>query len=331
MSCTPKRSAKVARIKRLAKTHQGSGIIYASTRKAVEQVTSELRALGLAVSAYHAGLSDSARVKAQEEFMAGRTQMIVATNAFGMGIDKPDIRFVAHYQDARFDRGLLSGDRARRTRWPAFVLCFAVQLRRQKHPRFLHRRVLPDPRARSEHLQCPGLNRPQAYRTFSGGNCQACRRSQRNGRSVGALPARTRRDTSPARRRLSATDRQTNLRRGKEAWLEPRPALVGPRASRPHLPVVESPAAEVPPAARAASSCLTVFQQPAFASTPADVTRRAALERRKLREIIEFCYTEILLSRAHTGLLRRSTSRAPMRHLRKLLATLAGADPADQR
>src|SRR6185295_15750885 len=95
---TEKEREKVARIKRLAKTHEGSGIIYASTRKAVEQVTSELRALGLQVSAYHAGLSDSARVKAQEEFMAGRTQMIVATNAFGMGIDKPDIRFVAHYQ-----------------------------------------------------------------------------------------------------------------------------------------------------------------------------------------------------------------------------------------
>src|SRR6185295_1148065 len=96
---TEKEREKVARIKRLAKTHHpGSGIIYASTRKAVEQVTSELRALGLQVSAYHAGLSDAARVKAQEEFMAGRTQMIVATNAFGMGIDKPDIRFVAHYQ-----------------------------------------------------------------------------------------------------------------------------------------------------------------------------------------------------------------------------------------
>ena len=89
---------KFAHIRRMAKTHEGSGIIYASTRKAVEQVTVELREYGLGVTAYHAGMNDAVRVKAQEEFMAGRTQMIVATNAFGMGIDKPDIRFVAHYQ-----------------------------------------------------------------------------------------------------------------------------------------------------------------------------------------------------------------------------------------
>src|ERR1051325_9003906 len=95
---TEKEREKVARIKRLAKTHQGSGIIYASTRKSVEQLAADLQVQGLSGSAYHAGLSDSARIKAQDDFMAGRTEMIVATNAFGMGIDKPDIRFVAHYQ-----------------------------------------------------------------------------------------------------------------------------------------------------------------------------------------------------------------------------------------
>ena len=89
---------KIARIKRLANEHEGSGIIYASTRKAVEQVSRQLRDEGLRVAAYHAGMSDSIRVKAQEDFMLGHKQMIVATNAFGMGIDKPDIRFVAHYQ-----------------------------------------------------------------------------------------------------------------------------------------------------------------------------------------------------------------------------------------
>src|SRR2546421_3738659 len=95
---TEKEREKIGRIKRLAKAHNGSGIIYASTRKAVEQVATELEMQGLRVTAYHAGMSDSVRVKAQEDFMTGRTQMIVATNAFGMGIDKADIRFVAHYQ-----------------------------------------------------------------------------------------------------------------------------------------------------------------------------------------------------------------------------------------
>ena len=95
---TPREREKISRIKRLASSHSGSGIIYASTRKAVEQVGSRLKELGLSVVTYHAGMSDGQRIKAQEDFMTGRKQMIVATNAFGMGIDKAEIRFVVHYQ-----------------------------------------------------------------------------------------------------------------------------------------------------------------------------------------------------------------------------------------
>ena len=95
---TEKEKEKISRIRHLAQKSGGSGIVYASTRKAVEQVGRELKSAGLKVSTYHAGMSDGIRIKAQEDFMSGRTQMIVATNAFGMGIDKPDIRFVAHYQ-----------------------------------------------------------------------------------------------------------------------------------------------------------------------------------------------------------------------------------------
>ncbi|HEX8774390.1 MAG TPA: RecQ family ATP-dependent DNA helicase [Pyrinomonadaceae bacterium] len=96
---TQKEREKITQIRALASTHAGgSGIIYTSTRKAVEQVTTKLRAAGLSLVAYHAGMEDNERTRAQEDFMTGRSQMIVATNAFGMGIDKPDIRFVAHYQ-----------------------------------------------------------------------------------------------------------------------------------------------------------------------------------------------------------------------------------------
>ncbi|HEX5874969.1 MAG TPA: ATP-dependent DNA helicase RecQ [Pyrinomonadaceae bacterium] len=95
---TEREKQKIAEIRRLAKTTGGSGIIYAATRKAVEQVGDKLKGAGLSVSTYHAGMTDSIRIKAQDDFMSGRTQMIVATNAFGMGIDKPDIRFVVHYQ-----------------------------------------------------------------------------------------------------------------------------------------------------------------------------------------------------------------------------------------
>ena len=93
---TQKEREKITHTKALA-ARGGSGIIYTSTRKAVEQVTTHLREAGLRVVAYHAGMNDAERSHAQDEFMSGRMQMIVATNAFGMGIDKPDIRFVTHY------------------------------------------------------------------------------------------------------------------------------------------------------------------------------------------------------------------------------------------
>jgi len=95
---TEREREKIVQIKRLAKSHPGSGIIYTATRKAVEQVGAKLLEAGLSVAMYHAGMTDAQRIQAHEEFMTGKKQMIVATNAFGMGIDKPDIRFVAHYQ-----------------------------------------------------------------------------------------------------------------------------------------------------------------------------------------------------------------------------------------
>ena len=94
---TQKEREKITHIKALAASSGGSGIIYTSTRKAVEQVAGRLQGAGLNVIGYHAGMDEAARTKAQDDFMSGRTQMIVATNAFGMGIDKPDIRFVVHH------------------------------------------------------------------------------------------------------------------------------------------------------------------------------------------------------------------------------------------
>jgi ATP-dependent DNA helicase RecQ len=93
---TQKEREKITHIKALA-SPGGSGIIYTSTRKAVEQVAGRLQGAGLNVIGYHAGMDEAARTKAQDDFMSGRAQMIVATNAFGMGIDKPDIRFVVHH------------------------------------------------------------------------------------------------------------------------------------------------------------------------------------------------------------------------------------------
>ena len=78
---------------------QGSGIIYCATRKLVEQLTAFLqeRFPKRTIRAYHAGMESELRKKNQEDFMSNAGAVVVATNAFGMGINKPDIRFVVHY------------------------------------------------------------------------------------------------------------------------------------------------------------------------------------------------------------------------------------------
>ncbi len=76
---------------------QENGIIYCSTRKAVEQVTEELLHAGISACRYHAGLSDEERKAAQEDFQYDRVQVLIATNAFGMGIDKSNVRYIIHY------------------------------------------------------------------------------------------------------------------------------------------------------------------------------------------------------------------------------------------
>lgn len=77
--------------------YEQSGIIFCSTRKSVDSLSKELLNKGFSTEAYHAGYDSETRKKVQENFMFDRTKIIVATNAFGMGIDKPDVRFVIHY------------------------------------------------------------------------------------------------------------------------------------------------------------------------------------------------------------------------------------------
>ncbi|MBS1150825.1 MAG: ATP-dependent helicase RecQ, partial [Myxococcaceae bacterium] len=75
---------------------EGSGVIYCSTRKQAEGLHEALQKKKVPVVLYHAGMEDEARKVAQDQFMSTPNSVAVATNAFGMGIDKPDIRFVAH-------------------------------------------------------------------------------------------------------------------------------------------------------------------------------------------------------------------------------------------
>ena len=78
-----------------------SGIVYCATRKAVEQVCDNLIRAGIDATRYHAGLSDEERKENQEKFQYDTCPVMVATNAFGMGIDKSNVRFVIHYQMPR--------------------------------------------------------------------------------------------------------------------------------------------------------------------------------------------------------------------------------------
>lgn len=75
-----------------------SGIIYAATRKEVDRIYHLLKKFGFSIGRYHGGLKENERTAMQEAFLYDRLQLIVATNAFGMGINKSNVRFVIHYQ-----------------------------------------------------------------------------------------------------------------------------------------------------------------------------------------------------------------------------------------
>jgi ATP-dependent DNA helicase RecQ len=83
---------------RMLREVSGTAIVYAATRLGVEDARDALAGLGVRVEAYHAGLPPEERTQVQERFMAGACRVVVATNAFGMGIDKPDVRLVIHLQ-----------------------------------------------------------------------------------------------------------------------------------------------------------------------------------------------------------------------------------------
>ena len=82
----------------LARFPDQSGIIYCATRKTVDRLSAVLAGAQYSVAAYHAGMDADARKTAQDRFLSGERKLMVATNAFGLGIDKPDIRFVIHFQ-----------------------------------------------------------------------------------------------------------------------------------------------------------------------------------------------------------------------------------------
>lgn len=283
---TEKERHKIAHIKRLAKAHDGSGIIYAATRKAVEQVAVELQGQGLSVSAYHAGLSDGARVKAQEEFMAGRTQMIVATNAFGMGIDKPDIRFVAHYQmPGSIEAYYQEIGRGGRDGLPSSCVLLFNYPDKNTHDFFIEGSYPSAETVRNVYnaLVATGLKRIELSAA------EIAKRAGANNQMA-------------VQSALYMLERAGHLERSasaeRRAAVDQPPPWANATASTGTAGVSPAPSASqvtnTRDSARRARSIVMLDTAPAtkLRVEPGDVARRASLERRKLREMIEFCYTE---------------------------------------
>ena len=88
---------KLGQLLRVVEGVKGVGIIYVRTRDGVEQLASALTEKGIPATFYHGGMDASERTRRQEEWMTGKKPIMVATNAFGMGIDKADVRFVVHW------------------------------------------------------------------------------------------------------------------------------------------------------------------------------------------------------------------------------------------
>ncbi len=97
ITATDKAAQKDERMKAVIAAHK-TGIIYCATRKKVDSVSETLASWGIKCVAYHGGMSDQERERAQEIFIHRKADVAVATNAFGMGIDRSDVRFVIHYE-----------------------------------------------------------------------------------------------------------------------------------------------------------------------------------------------------------------------------------------
>jgi ATP-dependent DNA helicase RecQ len=257
---TEKDKEKISRIRALAQRIPGSGIIYASTRKAVEQVGAKLKAVNLRVSEYHAGMSDGVRVKAQEDFMNGRTQMIVATNAFGMGIDKPDIRFVVHYQmPGSIEAYYQEIGRAGRDGLPSTCVLLFNYADKNTHDFFIEGSY-PDFTVIK-----------QVYDTLAGTEL----------------------------RRIELSTAEIARRTGERNEMAVQSALyVLERAGH-----IQRTAPALNRGARGAQQGRSILMLDTVPATqlrvdPRDISRRGELERRKLRAMIDFCYTDYCY-RAH--------------------------------
>lgn len=135
----PKTNAYSNILEYLRKNPDYSGIIYCVSRAAVDQMTASLNIDGIEALPYHAGLSNKERTENQERFIIGGAKVIVATIAFGMGIDKPNVRFVIHYDLPRNIEGYYQETgRAGRDGETSDCILFFSYADRMKHEYFIN-------------------------------------------------------------------------------------------------------------------------------------------------------------------------------------------------
>src|SRR5207245_2696452 len=131
----------------------GSGIVYVATRKAATQLARLLRDRNIAAQAYHGGLPTPERHQIQEQFMQGELDVVVATNAFGMGVDKAEIRFVLHYDHpASLEAYAQEAGRAGRDGKEAYAILLE-HAQTQRTTRFIARQGMPDARVLAAYRQ----------------------------------------------------------------------------------------------------------------------------------------------------------------------------------
>lgn len=133
---------KLGHLVNFCQAQQGSGIVYGGTRDRCEELAALLRRQGVSAAHYHAGLTDRDRV--QDDFMAGRVRVVVATVAFGLGIDKPDIRFIVHaVPPPSLEAYYQEAGRAGRDGLPARCLLMYAPSDRGTLTRHAHQDVIP--------------------------------------------------------------------------------------------------------------------------------------------------------------------------------------------